>query len=383
MQDIITRERIAWLQDQRAEFCASIYLPTHRAGQKTLENPIRFKNLLQQLEQQFEEIGARKSDVETYLERAYELVDQFEFWQHQSDGLAVFISEELFGFYRVPLPFDELVVLTDRFHLKPLLPMLSGDGLYYLLALSKNDVRLFRGSRYSINQVDLEGVPGSLAEALRFDEPVPSLQHHVGDGQQRAMYHGHGVGSDDARHKQEILQFFRKVNDGIQDFLSDRQAPLVLAGVDYHFPLYREANSYEGLTEQGVPGNPEHVSIEELHERSWAIVQPIFEAQLQSALESYGHQSRTDKTSDQIEEIVKLAAEGRIDTLFVEQGVRQWGFYHPEKHEVVLHDEKELYDEDLTDYAAFQTIRHGGEVFVLTSDRMPENAAPLAALLRA
>jgi hypothetical protein len=39
---------------------------------------------------------------------------------------------------------------SDRFHLKPLLPLLTGDGRFYILALSQNQVRLLQGTRYSV-----------------------------------------------------------------------------------------------------------------------------------------------------------------------------------------------------------------------------------------
>jgi len=38
-----------------------------------------------------------------------------------------FVASDLFRYYRLSLLFEELVVVTDRFHLKPLLPLLSSD----------------------------------------------------------------------------------------------------------------------------------------------------------------------------------------------------------------------------------------------------------------
>jgi len=37
-------------------------------------------------------------------------LDEDEFWQHQNAGLALFISEGFFRFYRVPIEMIELVV---------------------------------------------------------------------------------------------------------------------------------------------------------------------------------------------------------------------------------------------------------------------------------
>ena len=48
--------------------------------------------------------------------------------------------------YRLTLEFESLVVVGDRFHLKPLLSLFFGDRYFYLLALSQNQVRFFQAT---------------------------------------------------------------------------------------------------------------------------------------------------------------------------------------------------------------------------------------------
>jgi hypothetical protein len=116
-------------------------------GTTTQQDPIRFKNLIRQAEELLVSSGLRGQDARDLLEPVKKL-DNSEFWQYQSDGLAIFISTNVFRYYCLPLNFEELVVVTDRFHFKPLLPLLTGDGKFYILALSQNDVRLLQGTRY-------------------------------------------------------------------------------------------------------------------------------------------------------------------------------------------------------------------------------------------
>ncbi|MDK3156606.1 hypothetical protein QPK87_08445 [Kamptonema cortianum] len=192
---------------QTEEPSISIYLPTERRSKETRQNPIRFKNLIRQAEEQLIEQGLKTQEAHQLLQAAHEL-DTYDFWQHQSDGLAIFISPSLFRYYRLPLDFEELAVVSDRFHLKPLLSLFTGDGQFYLLALSQNQVRLFQGSRFSISEVELENVPQGIAEALRYDDPEQQLQFHTrtqparaeGDsrsdpyGNRAAIFHGQGGG---------------------------------------------------------------------------------------------------------------------------------------------------------------------------------------------
>jgi hypothetical protein len=164
---LLTRQELKTLFEQRGEACVSLYMTTHRAGADVQQDPIRLKNLLREAEVTLNTMGLRSPEAGELLEPAQDLLGDSEFWQHQSEGLALFLSSRSFNAYRLPFEFEELVVVTNRFHVKPLLPLLSGDGRFYVLALSQNEVRLLQGTRYSVDEIELEDVPKSLVEALR------------------------------------------------------------------------------------------------------------------------------------------------------------------------------------------------------------------------
>jgi hypothetical protein len=279
-----------------------------------------------------------------------------------------------------------LVLVSDRFHLKPLLPLLSGDGRFYVLALSQNEVRLLLGARYHITTIDLEDVPESLAEALRFDDPEKQQQFHTATassgtpGGRPAVFHGHGVSSDDKQ--SNLLRYFQQIDRGLQSLLPyDEPVPLVLAGVEYLLPIYHDANHYPYLMDQGVTGNPEEMSPAELHERAWAIVHPHFEQSRQEARARYEQLANTDQASGDIRTILPAAHYGRVDTLFVALGRQQWGRFDPDTNTIQLRAEPEPEDEDLLNTAAIQTMSNGGTVFAVEPDDMPDQL-PLAAIFR-
>ena len=281
------------------------------------------------------------------------------------------------------LDFQELVVVSDRFHVKPLLPIFIADGRFYILALSQNEVRLLQGTRYSSREIALEGVPGNLAEALRFDDPEKQLQFHTGTpagkGKRPAMFHGHGVGTDDS--KVNLLRYFRHVDRGLHEILRDEEAPLVVASVDYLLPIYREANTCPHLVEEGVEGNPEGLGAEELHGRAWGIIEPYFEKAQEDAVALYRQFAGTGRTSTDIKEIAPAAYHGRVEFLFVALGLQQWGAFDPNRNTVMLHEEQEPGDEDLLDMAAVHTFLKGGRVYAVQPDKVPDGR-PSAALFR-
>lgn len=169
---LLTTEELKALSQQQDGLLVSIYMPTRPVGPETRENPIRLKNLVVAAETKLIERGTRAPEARAMLKPAQQLVDDYDFWQHQNTDLALFISSDLLRTYRLPLKFEELVVVGYRFHLKPLVPFLSADGRFYLLALSQNEVRLFQGTRHTFDEVMLtEKVPRSLAEAFWCEDP--------------------------------------------------------------------------------------------------------------------------------------------------------------------------------------------------------------------
>jgi hypothetical protein len=363
--------------------CISVFMPAHRAAPENQQNPIRFKNLLGEAEPQLLASGLRTPEVEKRLKPAQELLNNRSFWQHQSDGLSVFISPQTSRYYRLPLEFDELVVVTNRFHIKPLLTLFSGNGRFYLLALSQNEIRLFQGTRFSISEVELEGVPESIDQALKYDHPEKQLQFHTrtpgGTGDRAAMFHGHGVGTDDA--KQNIFRYFRQIDKGLHNLLKEEQAPLALAGVEYLLPIYRQANTYPYLAAEGITGNPDELSAKELHGRAWSVVQPLFLKAQDEAATRYKQLVGTGLASKDLKAIVSAAYHGRVESLFVPVRIQEWGTFDADANVVHLHQDAEPDDEDLLDLAAIQTLLHEGTVYAVKSEEVPDGAV-LAAVFR-
>lgn len=383
---ILSIDELKTLVQQPNGLCVSIYMPTYRAGD-IQQNPIRFKNSIRKAEELLVENGLSKTEALELLKPAQE-IDRADFWEHQDNGLAIFIADGIFRYYSVPFTFNELVVVSDRFHLKPLLPLLTNDGQFYILTLSQKQIRFLECTRSSVREIELEDVPTNMDEALQYDETAKEGQNRImtnrgGTNNPYPMagsFHGQGSpDSDDIR--QDLLQFFHQIDKGLHKYLNGKKAPLVLSGVEYHFPIYREANTYPHLLEEGISGNTKILTPEELQAEGWKIVEPLFLQAQQEAIEHYRELAATGKTTTDVKEAVPAAYFGRVEQLFVPVGVQQWGNFDPETNTVYLHSEAETGDEDLLNSAAIQTLLNGGTVYAVEPDKVPDNA-PLAAVFR-
>jgi len=371
------------LSEGKVQWSASIFLPTHRTGTEMQQDPIRLKNLLREAENQLPAAGLRRPDVSSLLGPAEALFADSDFWQHQSDGLAVFASEGQFERFRVPLRLEELVIVARRFQLKPLFPLLTGDGHFYILALSQNTVRLLEATRHSVDEIEIEQLPASFREAVGLDDREKELQYHTRSadrgGQRAAMFHGHGPGGEIT--KELLTKYFRQIDEAVCGLLNDDPAPLVLAGVDYYFPIYREVSRYRQLAGEGVAGNPETLRPEELHAKAWPLVEPMFRQVREAALANFQQLAGTGRTSTKVEEILPAAYQGRVEAVLVATDRQLWGTFDPKTQAVVLQETADAHNEDLTDRAAIETYLKRGMVYALPSGDLPDGTA-LGAIYR-
>jgi hypothetical protein len=326
----------------------------------------------------------RANRLQQLMKPVFDLLDDIDFWNHQSEGLAVFFSPDEFQRYRIPIRVQELNIISQRYYIKPLLSLLSGDGRFFLLALDQKIIKLFQGSKYSINEIKLpKGTFVSLKDYFQFEEADKSYQLYGGNtATEGASFFTHGsVRMDAAVHKEKILEFFKLVNKGVFQVIKNENAPLVLAGVEYLIPLYKEANSYPYLAGESLDINPEGLKNEELHRSAWEIVHPMFEKNRMKALKLYEQFSGNGRASSSIEEVVKAAFNKKVESLFVNKDAQVWGKYNPEEDEVIVDEAHSESNEELLDLAAVQTFVNNGSVFVLGKDKMPCDK-PAAAVFR-
>ncbi len=370
--DKFTTEDLKILAEATGDVFVSIYAPMYRAGKEVSQNEIRFKNLIDNAEKQLEELGHDTA----ILDEARRLQSNSEFWQHQAEGLAVFCCDGFTKHYRVAISFDETVVVGQRPHVKPLSRIFTDDNQWYILAASLQNIRLMIASPHSVQNLELDVLPENLRDALNIDEYVSTLQHHTtstgGKGQSGhdVMHHGQGGGEPENRKKDEILQYFHKLDRALGEYFGIERTPMVFAGVEYLFPIFQEACQYNGIVDEAVEGNPDDFSPQELQEKTWNIIKPRLQQQRAEFVEQFCDKSNTAWASDDLMMIYKAARMGQVETLLVQDDFTVWAtFDNPE--EPVQVDSNAAEAEDIVNRIVVQTLINGGTVFNLSEDEMP------------
>ncbi|MFI7426866.1 hypothetical protein ACIBPB_07745 [Micromonospora sp. NPDC049836] len=374
--DILNAHDLIRLADQRGGTRISVFLPTHHGGPQTERDRIRLKNQLRHAQHALRADGMPVGQIDAMLEPGHRLLDRVGLWDQPSDGLAVFLGPDGPCHLRVPLRLPELVTVGDRFVVRPLLPLLSTGGHFYVLALSQDEIRLFHGTQAGLEQVELDGLP--LAVWLTMPRRRPQVHAFLADRGGtggRAVFHG-GDGYDA---KPLILQHFRRVDHALRDLLAGGQVPVVLAGVRYLQAIYHQANTHPQLVPAGIDGSPRDTSLDQLHRRAWALVEPLLRGHETAAATGYRTLQGTGRTSNAPDEIFAAARQGRVETLFLRTDTPEWRTRADREPLVLLTDTPTPSDQ--LDLAAVATLRHAGTVYAVPTARMPD-AKPLAATLR-
>jgi hypothetical protein len=382
--DTLQLNQLRELMDLRGGPSVSVYLPTHPAGTDAEQDVVRLKNLLRQAEEQLADRWLRAPEARDLLAPARQLPVDAAYWAERGLGLAIFVAQDFFRHWRLPVAFDEYVLVNERFQVKPLLPMLTSGDRYLVLALSQNDVRLLEGTRHGLAPVEVPDMPRDIEKALNYSEVPRGSQVHsaarsTGRKKQAAVFHGQG--GEPENRKTDLAAYFRMVDAALAPVLRDEGAPLLLAGVDYLLPIYREVNRYCNLVDRELTGNFDYQSNHEIHQRAWPIVEPLFVVDRRKAAERYSSLAGTGKTFDDIRQVAPAAEQGRIDTLFVDRHGHQWGRCESGATEAEVHEGRQNGDDDLLDRAAVQTLLNRGTVYAVESDEVPSGTG-VAALLR-
>ena len=369
------RSTLGHLAEHRALHCVSIYAPRGVSGPEVQKNRIELKNLLKEARSllQPDEIEGLSRLVEPFIRREAAT-------QNRSPGAAIFHSPQRSEAFELPSPVEPVVVVEDRFHLKPLLALLAQPSRFHILALSRNEIRLLEADPWGAHRMHTNGaMPASLASIGPADSNGKHLQFHSGD-KGSVVYHGQGHGEH--RRHEDMRRYLLAVDAGLKSVLAAEDKPLVLAGVTELTTMFRMLTRHPNLASSEVAGNVDALSDHELHQKA----RPLASVRLRERMRRLSVKARdlvhTDGATTSVRDAALAACDGRIDKLFVKKGARLWGCVDEETR-TVSHDRKQTpRNEDLLDLIAVQTFDKGGEVFVVEEAQMPIDETPVVAMLR-
>jgi hypothetical protein len=386
---VLSKEDLAELTAYGAENCISIFIPAHSSGVEVnnLHDAIVFKNNLQAARKLLLDKGLQQRTADGILKPAFDLVDDREFWNSQSQGLAVFIAEGFIKIVKLPFKVKEELFVNSTFYVVPLLPVMSENEHFFLLLLSKKDAKIYRGDGFGMELLEVEGLPNGMDDVIHFEEKnARQLMRRAGGGAGRdainggGSYHGHGSGLADE--PEYISQYLKEVDQTLwTELLANEKAPLILAGTEGIIGQFRLLSKYKNIVAEMLTGNFDYEDKNTIYQKVKEIAAPIFEENTRKALKTYYENSTGELTSSIPQDVIPASFYSQISDLFVVRDTHIWGKFDEASNELEIHEEEQPGDTCLMNKAVVQTIKNGGSVHVVEQGRMPAEST-IAAFMR-
>lgn len=333
--------------------CVTIHMSTHRATDETLNDSKRFGHLIDDARTQLAE-NFPDADAESILVPVESLARSRRFWQFQGDGLVVFSSPDGMRRFRTDRSFPKDATVGDSVNFRHVLPLVTGEVPFVILAISRAKVRLFEADRAHVTELPLGDIPASEDDVAGAYTREPELQSQGSTGR-HALYHGHGTGEDNV-----LEAFLRVTGRAVEKRFSNDKRPLVLASVQEYLGLL--STHINNVRILGVaPGNPDELDAKQIHEKAWPLGAGEVQRHTSVLTDDYAAAIGTGLATANPEYIVNASEVGRIGTLMVtEQALDQPAYARDLDDAIrnVLHTSGEVWAVDeLNDGNPFGALR--------------------------
>lgn len=357
--------------------CISLYQPTHRHIPENQQDLIRYKNLVQKIEQSLEK-KYDKREIEQRMKPFYDILQDEGFWRRSKEGLVIFASTEQCIVYRLQRPVEELAIVADSFHMKPLIRINQSADRYHLLGLNREEFAIFEGSRYDIEKIELHPDIRNTFEKAVGEEYEEKKVTPTGSGpRDQTMMHGFGS-KKDVIHK-VTDKFFRIVDsEVIKHFSRPMELPVYLVALDEYHSMFQQISKNSFLREQGIKADYQALELNDLKDAAWKILEPIYLEKTQALVEQFETARAKDEGSDDIAQVARAATEGRISRVLIESDKIYPGRVHLETGELTEADIDNPEIDDVLDDIAELVFKQKGEVVVVPKERMPSDTGVAA-----
>jgi hypothetical protein len=365
--DIPTRVQVDRLLANRAPSSVSIYVPTDPVS-ANLGERIELGNLAAEALGQLADTGIAKRDLVAIEQEIGDLIADEGFWRYQARSLALFATREGLTTFRLPNRLQSAVVVSNRFHLKPLLRAVTFPQVALVLALAQGSVRLVEVSPdVEPAEVRLPDMPRDAASAagkssLADRAPVRRIQGSEG-------------------RKLRLRQYARQIDQALRPFLGGLEVPLILAATEPLDSIFRSVNSSPQLAPTTITGNPQRTPNAELAARAREVLDDLYARELRETRELFDARLTEGRALLDVGDVARAATYGAIDTVLVDIDEVVPGSIDEKSGAVTLSSSLGADRYGVVDEIARRAWLAGGRVLAVRRDAIPAQGA-VAAILR-
>lgn len=250
-------------------------------------------------------------------------------------GIIIFYSTEQQSYMRVQTNINDLVVVADSFHIKPLLRIKNTERGFFVVGVSPRVISLSVETNGHLYRLD------SIRNPAFINNP-------------------------EAPKKNVAKDFFSHTASLLNKSLVQYKLPVILLGANENIDQMRKYLNSSFVLDDFIIGNSETMSADEIRENCFEILEPYYHQKELEAIHDLNIAVKNNQAITYIEDIAVSAVYGKIKKLFVTENKQVWGKMNRQTGEIFISPKQvDSHDDDILDDISQIVLAKGGEVVVL------------------
>ncbi len=340
------------LKEVISDSCLTIILNTHRTRPDNKQDSLTLKNLIKEAEERIF-AGQSKRDAVNLVQRLHELETKIDH-HHNLESLILFVNESIAEYTRLPISVENRVVLDHTFATRDLVRALHTESSYYILVLSQQKTRL------------IEAFNDKVVSEIGDPFPIENTQF---DSVTRAEL------ANGNRKNNLIAEYFNGIDKAVNTIRRDHPLPVLICTEQGNYHEYLKiVDQKESFFDTYLNKNRVEEKAHHIVSDAWEIVKDYTRAQHITRKKELVKAVSSGKFLSDVNDIWRAILEGRVQTLFIEQGLFQPGLMNG--HTITLVSEndrsgKEVVD-DIFDEMILSNMNYGGDTVFLPKGELTD-----------
>jgi hypothetical protein len=340
------------IKDIRSPLCVSVLMNTHRTRPDNQQDPIVLKNLLKEAEDRlFAETDKRTA--QELLLRLKELEESIDH-NFNLESLALYVNDSISEYTRLPISLENRVQIDQTFATRDLIRAMHKEANYYVLVLSQQKVRL------------IEVFNDMVVREIGKPFPIENKELYSINAEEL---------SDAARQTRLVAEFFNRVDKAVNGMRKEHALPVLICSEEGNYNQYLSvADDKTSIYTQFLNGNRLDSKAHAIASEAWQIVQAITHQSILDRKAELEMSVSSGRFFSDINDIWRATQEGRVQTLFIEEGLFAPGFISEDGVTLLDSVEKEMVNvtDDVYDEIIEAVMRFGGDVVFLPTGELKD-----------
>lgn len=290
--------------------CVSIILPTHRVSPDRRIDKLLFEKAIAKAKE-YLKINFGFTETLNLCRSIDELFQKIDF-NHNQDGIGLFVSPSLKQLVHFPFPVQEKVIIGDSFEIRDLLLKKSYSIQHFLLVLSEKNARLFEGSFSDYEEIIDVNFPKNFNDDYEYSQPSRG-NSYAGTASTKS-YEKDKTIIEEIR----LKRFFSEADKLLKMYLTEK-TPLLISGLPKNMALFESITSYGKQIVGKISGNYTNANHAKFANLSLMQLKTFFNKNNEKLIEEFEDKAGKGLGIEGIIETWSAAKDGKGFTLLVEK----------------------------------------------------------------